>query len=76
MAIDHGFTTVSADGTSTAHRTGKDDVVDLTCGPPVCPANLLECSDQCIDPNTDESHCGACDAACGPGTVCTGGLCL
>ncbi len=52
-----------------------DDVADLTCGPPVCPSNLLECSDQCVDPNTDENHCGACDAVCGPGTVCTGGLC-
>ncbi|MDB4945689.1 MAG: Tryptophan synthase alpha chain [Labilithrix sp.] len=36
--------------------------IEGKCG---CPAGLLDCDGECIDPQTSDNHCGAC------GTVCT-----
>ena len=31
---------------------------------------------QCVDPLTDEAHCGRCGHDCGTGQTCTYGACL
>jgi hypothetical protein len=43
-------------------------------GPPVgvCPSGELSCGADCVDPDTDRSHCGGCDLACDDGFVCNG----
>ena len=42
------------------------------CG---CPDGTLLCQGQCIDPNSNPAHCGACDAACALGGNCSDGSC-
>lgn len=41
-----------------------------------CPDDTMLCSDACIDPLTDEAHCGGCDVKCPSGTLCTSGECV
>ena len=66
---------------------GRDGGLRFDAGPvcdPACPATELCCvladgSPACIDPMSDEAHCGACDVACddGPrGTSCELGRCV
>ncbi len=40
-----------------------------------CPADRLECSGSCVDPQTSDSHCGSCGNACPAGQLCTAGSC-
>ena len=51
----------------------------LACGPggdgQVCPANLVECADFCVDTRYDPNHCGGCGAPCVGDDVCSNGLC-
>ena len=43
----------------------------------VCLSDTVPCGDQCIDPQTDDTHCGGCPGvACGPGWECCGGQCI
>ncbi len=52
---------------------------DGTGGAPVCTdacaASETLCGETCVDPMTDEAHCGACDRACDTGETCVGGSC-
>jgi hypothetical protein len=40
-----------------------------------CPPDLTECSDVCVDTETDKSHCGECGEVCPSNQICTGGEC-
>ena len=40
-----------------------------------CPSGQTICGDLCYDTQVDESHCGACGAACGTGEECHDGVC-
>ena len=40
-----------------------------------CQSGLTECSNTCIDTDTDEAHCGGCIAPCATGELCSGGSC-
>jgi hypothetical protein len=44
-------------------------------GPTGCPSPFERCGGDCVDPRTDEDHCGACGEACDPGEVCVDGTC-
>ncbi len=43
--------------------------------PPSCLGGSTECDNSCVDLMADQANCGACNAACGPDTVCTAGAC-
>jgi len=40
-----------------------------------CPEGLVDCADECVDLQTDRTHCGSCDWSCGSGEECHGGMC-
>ncbi len=40
-----------------------------------CAQGALECGAVCVDSESDERHCGACDNACGASELCLGGVC-
>lgn len=40
-----------------------------------CAAGQTACGAACVDINTDFSNCGSCGKACGPGQVCSAGVC-
>lgn len=40
-----------------------------------CAGTTIECGAACVDPATDESHCGRCGNQCGAGLVCNAGRC-
>ncbi len=42
---------------------------------PRCEAAEVLCGAECVDTQSDPSHCGACDDACGSGEVCNMGSC-
>ena len=46
---------------------GDDDY--LCCE---CPSPYTECGTECVDTDTDDDHCGNCNAACGTNAVCDG----
>jgi hypothetical protein len=50
--------------------TGQENV-----GGKCCNIGWLNCNGTCVDPDTNNSNCGACNAACGTGTTCDGGIC-
>jgi len=43
-------------------------------GPP-CPAGLAACGAVCVNPQSDNLHCGDCDTACEAGYACSAGQC-
>ena len=47
--------------------SGGMQCLDSTCR---CPGGTVDCGGTCIDPLTDEEHCGV-DAACHGGQACT-----
>lgn len=47
--------------------------VDVPQGP--CGAGLAFCGGRCVDPRSDNNHCGACGIFCGRGTRCELGRC-
>jgi hypothetical protein len=63
--------------------TGDAQCCTGICGPKdsrgrrqcACPANLLECRRDCIDPATDEKNCGGCGISCPRGSTCESGVC-
>ncbi len=64
--------------------TDDDTVPDLPAEdlPPPCDAPLIACGGECIDPMTNDEHCGSCDNGCGhlekgPGAAggCFEGMC-
>jgi hypothetical protein len=40
-----------------------------------CRAGLLLCDGDCVDPNLDRDHCGACGNQCDDATDCNAGVC-
>jgi hypothetical protein len=40
-----------------------------------CPLGQTDCSDICVDLQTDAANCGACGTACGAGQPCADGVC-
>ena len=60
----------SSGGTPTATLDPTDAGSEGSCGAP-----LLQCGPLCIDPSTDEDHCGGCDGTCAPGEACIDGGC-
>jgi hypothetical protein len=42
---------------------------------PTCQLGLTLCGTTCTDTDFDESHCGACNSPCDPGSICNGGVC-
>jgi len=50
----------------------------LTCsqGTCVCAAGRLTCGGGCVDPQTDDAHCGGCGHACAATEACVQGACL
>ncbi|WP_437636266.1 MXAN_6577-like cysteine-rich protein [Sorangium sp. So ce854] len=43
--------------------------------PSLCTDGQTQCEGQCVDTQTDDLHCGACDGACAEGQRCTEGRC-
>ncbi len=41
-----------------------------------CPPGTTKCAGVCVDAKWDNTHCGKCGNACGPGTGCVTGACL
>jgi len=41
-----------------------------------CPPGTIGCFRECVDPSTDERHCGDCGRACGAGEECIRGSCV
>jgi hypothetical protein len=46
-----------------------------TSGAAPCLAGSTQCGDTCVDTDSDNLHCGACDAACATGEACIVGKC-
>ncbi|MCP3063284.1 EGF domain-containing protein [Myxococcus sp. K38C18041901] len=46
------------------------------CEAPACLPPRLVCDGVCVDPSSNDSHCGACGNACGPGRNCAVGTCV
>ncbi|AKF82896.1 EGF domain-containing protein [Myxococcus fulvus 124B02] len=46
------------------------------CEAPACSPPRIICAEACVDPRTDNNHCGGCGNVCGQGTACTEGVCL
>ncbi len=63
--------------TDTGTGTGTDTDTDTDTGTGTgCGGGEVDCGGECVDTQTDEGHCGACDAPCGDGLDCTAGVCL
>ncbi|MEZ4395097.1 MAG: MXAN_6577-like cysteine-rich protein [Polyangiales bacterium] len=43
--------------------------------PPTCQSGEILCGGGCVDPQTSNTHCGACDRACGGAETCRAGVC-
>jgi len=43
---------------------------------PVCRSDQLECDNTCVDPMSDNLHCGGCATACSSTTSCSLGHCI
>lgn len=41
-----------------------------------CQDDELECAGECVDPQSNDDHCGACDTPCGEGWNCDAGGCI
>jgi hypothetical protein len=60
--------------------SGKKDMGSTTGGGFICPNHPENCQgtccgDKCLNTMVDRNNCGACNAACGGGTICMGGHC-
>ncbi len=40
-----------------------------------CPSGTTECSENCVNVQSDTKHCGTCGNACNPGFSCSSGTC-
>lgn len=40
-----------------------------------CPTGQIACAGQCVDPQTNSDHCGACGTICRGMNTCTAGSC-
>jgi stigma-specific protein Stig1 len=49
---------------------------DAASDGPACQSNQLECDNTCIDPMSDNLHCGDCGTACTATTACSLGHCI
>jgi hypothetical protein len=68
-------TDAATDGDSDSATTGPGTLSsEPTTGG--CPPDALECAGACVDPLTDQGHCGGCDAPCQPGERCELGTCV
>ncbi len=47
--------------------------VSLVCA---CDSGFSDCSGNCVDTQTDASHCGGCGNVCAGGRICVAGSCL
>src|SRR6185503_14121396 len=43
--------------------------------PSTCPDWTERCGDQCVNTQSNPTHCGGCDRSCVPGQVCVATLC-
>ncbi|WP_281291527.1 DUF4215 domain-containing protein [Myxococcus llanfairpwllgwyngyllgogerychwyrndrobwllllantysiliogogogochensis] len=43
---------------------------------PTCNSPRLVCGESCVDPNTDNNHCGGCGNVCAQGKSCVSGVCV
>jgi hypothetical protein len=69
-----GHDTTSGDGSTSAGSTSDGS----SSGGRMCTDPMLQCGRDCIDPDTDLLHCGACDNPCGDNNAtpsCADGLC-
>ncbi len=60
-------------GASAAFATGCADDESLVGGS--CAPGYAQCGLRCVDLETDPDHCGSCDHACAPATLCVSGAC-
>jgi hypothetical protein len=44
-------------------------------GPESCPTGQIRCGDLCVDPTSNESHCGGCGLTCQGELTCVNGTC-
>lgn len=58
-------------------ETGTDQTggVGGDVSEPVCESGLKACAGECVDANADSDNCGACDNACGTGSICLRAVC-
>jgi hypothetical protein len=56
------------------HATCKGDTKNKK-GKCRCKGGFTECGGKCYDLDKDEKHCGACNNACAPGSICQDGSC-
>ena len=79
MPMDSGMTMMPTDSGMMSNPDAMtmgpvDSGVVVDTGPAPCISPMLMCGTDCINPQTDSSHCGACDYSCGGGS-CSGGTC-
>ena len=63
-----------SDTEASAGMTTAGTTMGVTSGPS-CDDPMLQCGDDCVDPQSDPLHCGACDTVCADDEVCTNGIC-
>lgn len=72
--VDRGTgldTTTDSPLTDTLTDSGAPDhIADLSCTAP-----LIPCGGACVDPTSDDKHCGGCDAPCPANTSCKSSAC-
>ncbi|MEZ4411003.1 MAG: hypothetical protein R3A52_31665 [Polyangiales bacterium] len=80
VAVDAGWVDAGDDVTDVSDA--GDDVTDVGAdtGPDVptimCPTGQTACGGACVDPLTDEAHCGRCDVPCSDTSYCQNGSCV
>ncbi|MEZ4269818.1 MAG: hypothetical protein R3F39_25955, partial [Myxococcota bacterium] len=67
---------ISTDADTSADAdAANDSLADADVPEPSCPVYHKLCGGICVNTTVNPLHCGACDEACDPGQVCSGGTC-
>jgi streptogramin lyase len=61
-----------ADGETCIECPANESCPDGAC---ICEAPHVVCGGDCVNPNTDDNHCGRCDNACVGSATCESGAC-
>lgn len=73
--IDSGTDAGRDSGFDAGVDSGRDSGVDSGSSCPCAPP-LTCCGGRCVDIQTDELHCGACNSACQANRECRSGMCM
>lgn len=61
---------------ATTHGDDAGHNDDAGAGGVTCQSNQLVCDNTCVDPKSDNQHCGDCTTACAPTMACSLGHCI